>query len=234
MNDDGLPNALLSNVEPYFECVDSTDLTLAEIRSERVRDYLCHCISRNPADLRAHVRRIVMEHRVGDGEALYSALADLFLVLGQRGRGLRQRLLRGSEARLRPEHYRALSMSLETGLAEAHVLHAPGALLGSGHDGEFGFVRRIAQDAAPPLEEPRTLARQFLEYSQIEEAREILERANLEQWGDPALQQELLDLYRATRDAARLEGMARQLLDRGVALLPEWQELAAQLRYADG
>jgi len=54
---------------------------------------LGYWISRNPSDLLAHMQRVHLHHRLGQGEATYGAMLDQFVALRGGGAALRQRTL---------------------------------------------------------------------------------------------------------------------------------------------
>ncbi|MCB1754473.1 MAG: hypothetical protein KDJ38_03060 [Gammaproteobacteria bacterium] len=60
-------------------------------------EYLSYCIIRNPAHLLTHIRRILLCQRPELQHYIPGALHDLFLVLGNRGYPLRDRMLRANE-----------------------------------------------------------------------------------------------------------------------------------------
>jgi hypothetical protein len=55
--------------------------------------HLAFAVHRRPDDLRTHVRRILLLVQRGESDPLGTALADLFIVLGNRGLGLRRTLI---------------------------------------------------------------------------------------------------------------------------------------------
>ena len=57
------------------------------------RRHLERKIQRNPRDLLAHTRRILLNYEARDEKACYGALIDLFLILGSRGLAIRENLL---------------------------------------------------------------------------------------------------------------------------------------------
>ncbi len=83
--------------------------------------FLEHRIQRDPRDLLSHVRRVMSEHARGDAEGTHGALLDLFLVLGQRGRPLRQRLLDLVSGCLTKEQRRFFHDRLESGVKTSDV-----------------------------------------------------------------------------------------------------------------
>lgn len=71
-------------------------LDAATPASERPRlaRYLSCRVSRQPHDLLAHTRRILLMREQRDAEGCYAALLDLFFILDGRGSAIRGRLLR--------------------------------------------------------------------------------------------------------------------------------------------
>ena len=57
-------------------------------------DHLAYAVAREPGDLTTHTRRVLLALRQGDPETVTGSLADLFIALGPRGKGLREDLLR--------------------------------------------------------------------------------------------------------------------------------------------
>lgn len=165
-------------------------------------DYLEQRIAAEPSHLLHHIRRIALEYQLDRPESLYGALIDLFLVLGADGRALRRRMTEGTRGRLVPEHYARLSRWLQGPTLSAET--APplrSSLFGLGM-GETLHLVETRETSDPDARDPLVEARECIEYSQIDEARRILESALGAQPERADLQWELLDLYRAQRDAS--------------------------------
>lgn len=165
-------------------------------------DYLEQRIAAEPSHLLHHVRRIALEYQLDHSESLYGALVDLFLVLGAHGYTLRRRMTEGARERLLPDHYAFLSRWLNGSALSAETappLHSSLFGLGMGETLHLVETREISD---PNARDPLVEARDCIEYSQIDEARQILERAALAHPERSDLQWELLDLYRAQRDAS--------------------------------
>lgn len=165
-------------------------------------DYLEQRIAAEPSHLLHHTRRIALEYRLDRPESLYGALLDLFHVLGADGSALRRRLAEGARERLRPEHYAHLTRCLQdatraTGAAPSLLspLFGPGT-------GESLYVVEMRETSVSDARDPLVEARECIEYSQIDQARQILENALAAQPERADLQWELLELYRAQRDAS--------------------------------
>lgn len=197
-------------------------------------DSLAHAVAASPDDLLHHTRRVFHSYERHDGEGLYAALADLFLSLQERGHGLRKRLLNGARDRLAPEHYQALALWLvDARVPQQRPLPAArGAVLARGVEGRRELVRVSVADGGA-VRDPLVEAREYIEYSQLEQARELLEAAVPEDPGREELQLELLSLYRAARDDRRYLSM-RARLEALLGVLPEyWQALEPQRQAGD-
>ena len=210
----------------YDECsndlaflVDSS--TLIRLRdidtSENIADQLAQAVAANASNLFTHTRRIFFHFQRGDAEGLYSALVDLFLVLGERGLPLRRRLLRGAQTCLEATRYQALSACIgQRGAAiENELPAATRSVVTLGLDGHCNLLIQN-QPADQELRDALLEAREYIEFSQIDQARELLEKCVLEQPDREELQQELVSVYEASRDHDRylvMRGKLEQILD---------------------
>lgn len=219
-------------IEPAFGLAEERALRIPE-RWPRplAADFLAHLVAREPANLRAHVQRVglCLERRAaGD---LYAALLDLFLALGPRGTPLRRRMLRAADQVLAPHHAAFLYVSLMGGLvATAPHPSARGSMLTRSVTGSLTAVTKRdgpAPARSAPLEEART----YITEGDVEAARLVLETALAADPGNADLAEELLGLYRATRDRAALARMRERLGSR----LPDatsWDDALAAIERA--
>ena len=197
---------------------------------ERIGDdgieYITYRIVRSPNDLRNHVRRIVLQHDVGESEALYAALLDLFIVLGDKGRALRKRVLEGVQSRLGKQQYRVLSACLDSGSVESSGLSAPpDSMLAAGLIGRRKLVEAVDGDREV-MRDPLIEAREYIEYCQLEQAQALLEQAVLNQPERLELHEELLVIYRSTRDKDSLLAFWRRLNEVHGSVPDIWQAAA--------
>lgn len=211
-------------IDACFQIPESSDLLLdSEIHGSSTLEHLSYCVVRNPSDLISHMRRIVLQEKLGDSETLYAALVDLFIALGSKGKALRSRLLRQYRARLSDSQYGALLQGLKPGAANDRSLYSDASVLARGITGTCSLVLAIDDPVAPmDLRDPLEEARDCLEYSQIDEARKVLERAVLEYPDRLEIQTELLELYRAGRDVENFTRIYRELKRSGKALSDAW------------
>lgn len=201
--------------DPAFSVPVWRGLTPAgEMASEANGDYLAHWLARHPRDLFRHAQRVSLHGARGDGDQAYAALLDLFIALGEKGRPLRERLLKQVWRLLSPEKRAVLERGLESGISRVHRLgDVPGSVLGRPIQGRLDMVRR--QDAVDAGRSYLEEARALIADSLIDEARSVLEQALLEDPEDAEVAEELVLLYRATRDDEGYAAMWRQLRQRG-------------------
>lgn len=202
----GSERADLNEVEmdAAFQVPETGDLRL-EKAGESTLDYLTHQVARLPVDLRNHCRRIILQYDLGGPDELYSSLLDLFFVLGDRGHGLRKRMLEGAKSRLSKEQYTSLLNCLDDDVYSVKSLPtASASVLSKGIVGVRLVVEKTAESdrEVSPIQSagPLAEARVCLEYSQITEAQTILENALQKQPDEIEIHMELLEIYRSTRD----------------------------------
>jgi len=197
-------------------------------------EYLEQRIAAEPSHLLHHIRRIALEYQLDRPEALFGALLDLFLVLGTDGRSLRRRMTEGTRERLLPEHYAHLSRWLQDSTLSAETVPPlRSSLFGLGM-GETLHLVETRETSDPDARDPLVEARECIEYSQIDEARRILESALGAQPERADLQWELLDLYRAQRDASHLLKLYPTFATDENPLAEDWRATARRGADRDG
>lgn len=160
-------------------------------------------IQKHPDNLAAHVYRILICYRVNLTEALYAALIDLLIVLNRRGQALSRRMVGGALTKLNRNHVEALkhvfgNCNSDPALLEGNCF----SLFSRGLTGT-GFL--IEKHVAEEVSERNSLrlAQDAVEYSQLDEAMQILENSLDEQDQQDGIHQLLLELYRSTANHAR-------------------------------
>jgi hypothetical protein len=224
-----VPERLLAAVEPIYPVSESTDLLFPSVYQSLLADHFRHCIARDPQDLRSHVRRILLAYERADGPELFAAMLDLFIALGRKGFNLRRRMLGVSRGGLEAHQYSLLRDSLPEGVDESKVTIAPGSLLCRGIEGSLNLVRH-GSALSTEVRDPLIDAREYLEYSQIDEARSVLEDAISQTPLRQELHYELLAIYRSTRDRTNFAKMFQKISDIASPIPKEWQELAEFFR----
>jgi hypothetical protein len=178
-------------------------------------------IARDPLDLEAHTRRVLLASRAPLTEFAFGALLDLYLVLGPRGRALRSRLLATAEGWLESDEAHYLRQALDAGLVRGSALPAaPGSLFHSALVGEVRLVQHERTAAAQLT--PHAQAVELLENGDLAGARALLEEALLADPTDAALALELTGIYRALRDDAAHVAMGERLVARHGQLPVGW------------
>ncbi|MEN8166364.1 MAG: hypothetical protein ABFR65_02680 [Pseudomonadota bacterium] len=193
---------------------------------DKAVEYLDHAISRTQNDLRSHVQRVYLYIDKKDADTVYGALVDLFIILKESGRPLRERMLEASRTVLGEKRYRFLVQHLDSGIrATDAVPPSRTSLLSKGLSGTNQLVmkqnsREISQ------QDPLEVAHDHLEYGQIDEARKVLEMAILREPHRPELHQDLLEIYRSTNAREPFLAMRRRLNADNSPLADTWQKLA--------
>ncbi len=187
-------------------------------------EHLSFFISKRPECLIAHVQRIYCCFMLGESERLYGAFADLLVILNKRGRALSRRLLAGVKSLLSSEQIQSLLYFCEVSKTDISAL--PGnrySIFSSGLIGEAFFIK-FTEDYNEVNLDPLSLAKDFIEYSQLDEARIVLEDAIIERPERHELHDELLTLYRLTRDSDNFFKLHAQLLQVGIDLPEGWDQ----------
>lgn len=183
--------------------------------------YFSMQVARDPLDIEAHTRRVLLASRPPLTDRAFGALVDLFLVLGDRGRGLRRQLLEQALPWLDPDDAHFLRTHLETSLPRGAQLPTQHwSVLDTAVLGSLGMVglqrREVAQET------PFQQAMSLLEYGDLPGARGMLEVALLEEPGHEEVCRELLAIYQYSRDDAGKAEMADKLVVRHGALPSGW------------
>jgi len=200
-------------VDPYLLLKRHAKLQLSPwMDKEATLGCLGHRILGQPTDLRAHVQRIFLLIKLGDGAALYGALLDLMIALGAHGQALKQRMLILAKPLLARETLEFLQRHLDAGFIahDPEIARVRGALLRSASSQGQPLVQRLGGNATR-VANNIDQANELLEYGQLEHAVELLEDALLL---NPDLEAEaalLAGLYRSMRADARWQGLREQL-----------------------
>lgn len=178
-------------------------------------------IARDPLDIEAHARRVLLASRPPLTDRAFGALVDLFLALGDNGRSLRRQLLEQASAWLDPDDAHFLRLHLDTRLSRGAQLPTQRwSVLDTAVVGSLAMVglqrREVAQET------PFQQAMSLLEYGDLAGARGMLELALLEEPNNEEVNRELLAIYQHSRDDAGKAEMADKLVARHGALPSGW------------
>ncbi len=194
------------------------------------RDYVRHLeqrIVRRPRDLTSHVRRILTLNELADADGIAGALADLFLVLGRRGRALRTRLVTTVEPRIAPEHAGFFRKHLDDGLSPTDPM-PPFAR--SRLSKQVVGTTRIVVTASSPDRDAIECAREAMKSGRNEVARQLLEGLLDLDPGNTEVCDTLLDLYERENLDQHFFRTYTRYLGRPLARFDRWLDMAAKFR----
>jgi hypothetical protein len=178
-------------------------------------------VSRDPKDLEAHTRRVLLAAQVPLSDRLFGALLDVFLALGPNGRHLREQLLDRAALHLDPDDQLFFRHCLAEGLRpDAQLPSTPGSVLDPAIMGTSRLVekQRVAVAEVGVLEQAISL----LDDGDLDGAKQLLEDALLSNPTDVAVANELLLIYKHSRDDAAVAAMVARLQEQGAAAPEGW------------
>jgi len=178
--------------------------------------HLSYLSAREPDNLVNHVRRIYVHLALRQPDALYGAMLDLYLVLGDKGGRLRGRLLHKARMLLSQEHHDLFLTHYKQGLQRNQPLPpSQHSVLGNFFSGRKSLVKAQKVKGHPDKKEidPLELAREELNYGDIAVAQQILEEALLQSPKRLGLHFGLLEVYKHTRSLDDLLKMKDRLGD---------------------
>lgn len=219
-----VPEEFYASAEVVFFFDGKTELNFPEEWRKPLYEHLSHCIARNPKDLRSHVRRILLEKARNSNQGLFASLIDLFLVLENKGLSLRQRMLHIAQDSLTEEQNDKLEGSLARGLQPTEYPELEWCILCQGILGTRSLVL-VKETTIDQTRDPLVEAREYLEYSQLDNARILLEQAILAAPERIDLHMELLDIFRLTQDNTRCKAMIAKLKGLENPMIDKWEKL---------
>lgn len=186
--------------------------------------HLSHHIRRYPHDLRAHMQRILLAHDNELGDCLGGSVLDLFLALGNSGDMLKAHVMRLCADDMSDETRKLLQNMLDNGFADEHrTAWVNGSMLATGDS--YKPHKLLTPQRIEVEQSYASLQAEIqdcLEYGQIERAQELLEQAMMDGQATPELEQELVGIYRHTRNKEGLEKFALALNTGGTELSEYW------------
>ncbi len=197
-----------AHIEPEFLVSHQNNLQLGALKKRpETAQYIDYQVVRRPRVLSNHVKRILLYVNVADADKLYGGLIDLFIVLDGRGENLRHRMLQVAKPVLDEERYGALQdckgqiNSLDHKIPTSRDSLLDAGLVGTSLLLDLSNEQLLSDAERDPLLE----AREYIEYSQIDLARGVLEKAILKDPNREDLHKDLLDILRSANDEARFE-----------------------------
>jgi hypothetical protein len=192
---------------------------------EQCLENLTFQILKQPTVLDTHIQRIVYCYQHHLNEPLYAALVDLLIVLSGKGTSLGLRMIKGAKSKLHPEQYAMLKGVFA--MPPSEVKWLKGNLYSLFSRGVIGTPHVIFKEECHTQQviDPLEIARDFVAYSQLEDAIETLEQAILVHLDRQELHHDLLELYKVTLNFERFEQMHSTLLKHVKTLPVGWDEL---------
>lgn len=193
-------------------------------------DSLASRVAQKPTCLLTHVQRIYYCYQARLDAQLYAALVDFLIILNRRGLAISRRMVTGTKSALNAEQFASLVTYLQAPKTGHQSL--PGnrySIFSSGIIGTTQLVK-VTEDKNQIHVDALSLARDFIEYSQLTEAQAVLESAILAEPDRLELHAELLELYQSTRNAGGFKQMLRQLTDAGRDVPDAWQQLSTYFK----
>lgn len=181
-------------------------------------------VVRDPLDLEAHTRRVLLACApafTGRSDRADGALIDLFHAVGHEGLGLKRHLLAQAGTALSPAVQARLSAWLATGRDAGGAWPAGcSRALGADALGRTDLVtrERVERAAETPLQQAVAL----IDEGQLDAARALMEAALLADPDQPELARELLGLYHSLRDTEAPAALGAQLRERHQRLPAGW------------
>lgn len=216
--------------DPAFELTRTRKLHVAgRCDNMDARRFLSVEVARDALNLQAHVRRILLLIDEDQRDLLPGALIDIFIALGKHGESLRYALLEVAEPFLEEEDLHFLRGHLNTGISpDENLQMVEGSVFSHALDGTaemIGRERQQQQQAMGAVAEANAL----LEEGDLDGARNILEDALLAHPEDTAISNELLLIYRHSRDEAAFTAMREKLMQKIASLPAPWDQPALAL-----
>lgn len=207
--------------EPEFILPTSKLLHLKEV-NHYMLNFLVSSILRKPRDLFVHMQRITLCYEQKNEEQLYAAVIDFFVVLQEAGASIKQRVLAGSKKKLSP----LLWQRLQIYLTDYHLIQGNiYTVLTHGIESNVELVVTQVDEKSSLDYDPLQVARDFVEYSQLEEAREMLESAILTAPDYTELHEDLLELYKSTQNIDAFHKMMFTLSEINHPMQAQWDAL---------
>jgi hypothetical protein len=194
------------------------------LQNDEALEKLVFLIAKKPKCLINHVQRIYYCFQENLGEQLYAALVDLLIILNKQGQAISWRMVLGTKSRLTPEQFQELKDYLKGNQASTSRLTGNQySIFSKGLVGVNKMIQQIENEVKE--DDPLMIALDHIEYSQLDEAKTVLEEAILVQPERLDLHQELFDLYKLTGDSNRFHQLLANLTRLGVSMTDDWNQL---------
>jgi len=191
-----------------------------ENSSDDLYQQLVFKVLKKPKLLISHLQRIYLTYSLGMQDQLYAALVDLLWVLDGKGIELSSRMVKATQTHLTDQQAKLLGAFLNnTGLLVGNKFSV--CITEKGKD--LIVEKNIKLDDSY---DPLDLARDYIEYSQLDEALKTLEEALILTPERQDIQSELLELLKVTKNIQEFTRIKQVFLDKEMELSGEWSQLA--------
>ncbi|NOQ17125.1 MAG: hypothetical protein GQ581_08705 [Methyloprofundus sp.] len=207
--------------EPVFLVQNSPQLHFNDTSEEALK-LLVFAIRKNPKDLMAHMQRIMICYEHKEEAQLYAAVADFFVVLKDAGLAIKQRMIMGVRGKLSAD----ARQSLLDGINDNRlVVGNTYCVLTSGIASYSEMVFTPVESKVDLVHDPLQIARDYIEYSQLEQAQKVLEDAVLSDPERVEIHNDLLELYRLTNNNDGFNEIYTALSDVHHPMKAQWNDL---------
>ncbi len=214
-------------VDPHMATHALYGLGLSYVRHpDDALRYLERRIQNHPEDFKSHVKRITLLLRHGkQPNQILGAMVDLFLVLHDKGMGLKRTMLEQAKPSLSKTAYHVLAQYLNQALPLHHaiVVNAGYSLLAQlpPEPTRKLVIRHVADDktvGAHVLED----AHEYIANGQLDLALDALESSLLADTKQPLVMEMLLGIYRHMKTRDRFDLMSTQFSLQPAGIPHDW------------
>ena len=208
--------------EPVFLLENNKQLYFQGANDEMLRE-LVYTLTRQPRNLLVHLQRIIICYEKNNEAQLSAALMDLFVVLEKRGGAIKHRMLAGSREHLSAALFEQLQAYID---APQFIPGNMYTVLTSGWESsnELSLVQDNTSSSKEEYD-PLQVARDYIEYSQLEEAVKVLEQAIIDDPQRTELHADLIELYQSTADYNAFNKMQLALEKVNHPMQAQWDAL---------
>ncbi len=179
-------------------------------------------VLRKPNALTFHIQRIYLTYGSKMRDQLYAALVDLLWILDGSGRALSSRMIASTQSLLSEKQIENLMLFLE--MKNNHLMVGNKfSVCVAGNIGTKELV--IKKNHIERKVDPLELARDYINYSQLDEALKTLEDAFFDAPERQDIQTELLDLLKSTKNNDAFIRIRNAYLKKELDVSGEWQEM---------
>ncbi len=180
-------------------------------------------VLRKPKNLTFHIQRIYLTYGLKMRNQLYAALVDLLWILDGRGRALSSRMIASTQSLLSEKQIDNLVGYLE--MKNNHLMF--GNKFSVCINGVIGTKELVIKKNHKVTDDhdPLDIARDYIHYSQLDNALETLEVAFLKTPERQDIQSELLDLLKLTNNNQAFIRIRDAYLAKELDVSGEWQKM---------